>query len=181
MSEKRIRLLICHLCGSVDEIPWCGEELGCQHPDCVAPLEYRVANHLFPSGRPHPMDLGDVPKKKWDQKTNRYDILQEIGKHSGPPGTGAGMGVQNYSVQQTFEEDAFACWKRHNRTTDCGEFQSDRMRLIPDTKAERKDLGLETRAKYIPTQVFLCNYCPMMSVRQTKVRAKKGEYDDPYK
>jgi hypothetical protein len=38
-SEVRLRLFICHKCGTTERVPWCGESPDCGHLDCIGALE----------------------------------------------------------------------------------------------------------------------------------------------
>jgi hypothetical protein len=172
-----LRLVLCHDCQSVQETPWCGESAQCQHPGCLEPLEARLREHRYADGRPHIGDLGSVPKELWDKKSERPGVLREIEKFSGPPGSGAGMGVSSYDLRSNFEADAMACWKRHNRTKDCADYKTPKMLLLPDTRAERKELGLPVGAR---PSFHLCSWCPVESIVQTKRNSEKFRYTSPY-
>jgi hypothetical protein len=49
------------------------------------------------------------------------------------------------------------------------------MRLVPDTRAERRDLGLETKASRRPA-TSLCVFCPYHSVVMQRARKAQGFY-----
>lgn len=172
----QIRLLICHQCHSIDPIPWCGEDPNCKHPECIAPLEFRMAQHRDGTGIPHaPANLATVDEELWADANFRAEALRQI-ENIANPGQAKGLGQSLYDVRDTFQADAMTCWKRHNRTTDCGDYKHDRMRLVPDTKAERKDLGLDTSSAARPSH-FLCDYCPMKSIKQQRVYSEQYKYD----
>lgn len=176
MTDK-VRLLICGHCNSIQEIPWCGTDKNCGHRACVEPLEFRVAEHQFSNGAPHaPATLADIEQKLWDDPEVRANFLSDIPALTGWPGGGEGLGQTLYDVKATFEDDAFKCWEAHARTKDCADYHSDRKRLVPDTRAERKDLGLGKA----PTVTYLCDYCPYKSIRQTKAFSDKYKYNSPY-
>jgi len=177
VAEKEfIRLLICGHCNSVQELPWCGTDTNCNHRACKEPLEFRVAEHQFTDGRPHaPATLAGIDKTLWDDPQYRANLLADIPTITGWPGGGEGLGQTLYDVKATFEDDAFKCWQAHNRTTDCSDYHSESKALVPDTKAERKDLGL-SRA---PTTTYLCDYCPYKSIRQTKAYSERYKYNLP--
>lgn len=183
MAKKDlVRLLICGHCNSVQEIPWCGTDKNCGHHACLDPLNFRIAEHQFADGRPHaPATLADIEKKLWNDPQVRKNFLSDIPSITGWPGTGTGLGDTMYDIKANFDADAMTCWKAHNRTTDCAEYHSDSKRLVPDTKAERRDLGLESRSKHMPTSTFLCDFCPMKSILQTKVGSAKHGFNNPYK
>lgn len=172
-----LRLLICGHCNSVQEVPWCGTDKQCGHRACVEPLEFRIAEHQFTDGRPHaPATLADIEKKLWDDPQVRKNFLSDIPTVTGWPGGGEGLGQTLYDVKSTFMEDAATCWAQHNRTTDCGDYKSKKKLLAPDTKSERRDLGLSAAH---PT-TYLCDYCPVKSIVQTKAYSDKYRYNSPY-
>lgn len=176
---KEVRLLVCHACESVQEIPWCGEDPQCNHPGCVEPLEFRVAEHTFADGRAHaPANLAAIDKAVWDKFSTKQDVLLQL-KRIVNPGAGAGLGESLYDVKSNFEMDAMACWKQHKRTQDCGDWKKESKRLDPDTNSARKDLGMPRLRQTKPT-TFLCDYCPMRSIKQTKMGADKFGFNNPY-
>lgn len=166
-TDNRLRLLFCHKCMSVDEIPWYEGP-----PDNDDLLMYRVSQHQFPSGRAHPLDLGVVQAEDWQNQDRRQEILRKL-HMSGAPGTALGMGADFYDVKANFADDAMACWKAHNRTTDCGDYMSPAKRLDPGTKADRREAGITTRRP----STSLCQFCPVQSVKMQLRRAARGDYD----
>jgi hypothetical protein len=174
VSDKElVRLLFCDKCKTVDELPaYDGPS------DFDALLQYRVAQHQFDSGLMHPLSLARVEKSVWQQHAMRDQIIQQFAQEQGhvAPGSGAGLGQTFYEVKANFQQDAMACWKRHNRTTDCADYRTDKMFLLADTKAERKEAGMDTSARARPRH-WLCDYCPVHSVVMQKKNAAKGLYD----
>jgi hypothetical protein len=171
-NQEMVRLLICHVCKSCQELPdYDGP------PELDTLLEYRLAEHKFASGTPHKGILPKVPKKDWAKSTYRDAILNKIAEEVGfdLPGSGVGFGDTFYDLKNNFSQDAMTCWKQHNRTTDCGDWRSKSKRLVPDTKADRKAEGMSTRAKDMPNS-WLCDFCPVNSVIQTRVNEKRGLY-----
>jgi hypothetical protein len=164
----RVRLLICHDCGTVEELPWF--EGPAERDDT---LIHRDSFHKFPSGTWHSRVLADVAKEDWDKPTHRDAIVQKIQIAAGVPGSAQGLGGQFYEVKANYQEDAIACWKRHNRTTDCGDYMADSKLLLPDTRAERKAEGLPTQRP----GTKLCQFCPVHSVKVQIARKARGDYD----
>jgi hypothetical protein len=153
--DDRVRILICHTDGAVHELP-----LFDGPPEYDDTLNYRTSQHKFGDGTAHFGSMFTVSKADWEKKTYRDAILDEIAKHT-RPGEGAGMGQTFYDVKNNFMQDALVCWKKHNRTLDCGDYMTDKMRLYPDTKADRKELGLSVKER---PNTFLCQFCPVNSV-----------------
>lgn len=171
----RVRLLICHDCGSVDVLPWYEGP-----PEYDDTLMYRLAPHQGPrderTGEPrytHAGSMATVSEKSWDDMSIRKQILDEIAKaHAGGE---VGLGSKMYAARSNFKEDALTCWKRHNRTDNCPDYKSEQMKLIPDTREERRDLGLDTKASRRPG-TYLCVFCPYHSVVMQRARKAQGFY-----
>lgn len=157
--EDRVRIIICHTDGAVHELPMFEGP-----PEYDDTLNYRLAEHKFGDGSAHFGSMFTVASKDWEKKTYRDAILDEIAKHT-KPGEGSGLGQTFYDVKSNFQMDAMSCWKKHNRTLDCGDYMTDKMRLYPDTKAERKELGLSVKER---PNTFLCQFCPVESHVQGK-------------
>ena len=170
----RVRLLFCHSCRSVQAVP-----------EFFGPVEYddllnaRLAEHTFADNRSHELVVGDIEEAQWDKKTVQDQVIGQMAQDMGyvPPGSATGLGPTFYAVKATYEQDALICWKAHKRTLDCGDYRSDKMRILPDTKGERKDLGLSPRRQ----PQWVCSFCPVQTVKDTKRNAAAGNYDDPYK
>lgn len=167
-DDVKVRLLICHMCKSIDELP--DFDGPAEHDDL---LQYRVSQHQFPSGKAHPLDLGVIEKKLWDSPDGKRAVTERLA-FSGAPGTGLGMGESFYDVKSNFQTDALNCWKAHNRTQNCGDYMSDSKRLLPDTKADRKAEGMDLRNR---PSTSLCQFCPYHSVAVQRMRKAKGAYD----
>ena len=142
-------------------------------------LMARVMEHQFPpvhvgneiQSRPHEMILCRLPESLWNNTSLRPSVVREIQAHVGGAGDGEGLG-ELYDVKNTFTEDAYHCWAReHNRTTDCGDYKSSKKRLLADTRADRRELGLEQKAR---ASTFLCDFCVYKSVVQKKAMKKAG-------
>lgn len=171
----RLRLLICHDCRSVDVLPWYEGP-----PEFDDTLKYRLTGHQGPlddDGLPryyHHGTMSTVSEKSWDDTNTQRIILGEISKaHNGGE---VGLGSAIYNARSNFKEDAITCWKQHNRTTDCQDYKSDSKLLVPDTRGERKELGLEVSSRRRPG-TSLCVFCPYHSVVMQKARIKQGFYE----
>lgn len=168
MSDK-LRLLICHDCESIQELPWYDGD-----PRQDDTLNYRVAEHRFPNGDEHRGVLATVPVDHWEKASHRQEIVEKITTASGRPGTAAGLGATYYDVKSNFQQDAITCWKKHSRTSDCAEWRGDHKRLYPDTKADRKELGLNPKER---PNTWLCDFCPVTSIYAQKRNAARGDYN----
>jgi hypothetical protein len=169
----KIRLLICAMCKSIEELP---DYDGPQEHDDTG--NYRMSFHRTASGAYHAHSVASVLKSDWDKPYIREAFVREITAMIA--GTGQdGLGQEFYDVKSTFLDDALACWKKHGRPgsahkTSCEDYKSDRMRLLPDTRAERKAEGLSTKNR---PNTFLCQFCPYHRVVENRFRKSRGEYD----
>jgi len=172
-DEVWIRILVCNVCRSIQEIP---DYDGPPKMDVL--LEYRVAEHRFDSGNPHRGFLARVKASDWAKKTYRDAINDKFAVEQGftTPGDGVGLGQTFYDLKGNFQTDAMVCWKQHNRTTDCGDYRAKSKELLADTKADRKAEGLSTAPRDRPKH-WLCDYCPVHSVVTQKRRKAAGLYD----
>lgn len=48
-GEARVRVFICHKCGTAERVPWCGQRPNCGHPGCIGALEECATAHRDPS------------------------------------------------------------------------------------------------------------------------------------
>lgn len=166
---SKLRLLICHSDKSVTPLPWCGEDNQCQHAGCLEPLEYRLGEHIG-----HRVDLADIEEEVWKDPARQKTIIAQAVDYTCGTGNAAGLGGEFYNVRDTFREDAMSCWRKHNRTKDCADWRTDRMRLYPDTKADRKELGLDPKTR--PTS-SLCDFCVVTSVKMQRMRKDRYGYN----
>ena len=159
-TETKIRLLRCDVCHSLEEFP-----------DFDGPPEYDVLlqmmlrKHHDSAGTAHVGRLIDVPKRAWEIPALRKTLIQQITQGS------RGMAEFDstyYDVQDTFREDALICYGQHLRPKEgCPDFNSDSKRLMPDTKGDRKEIGLTTRGMPV---IHLCSFCPVRSYYDAKAR-----------
>ena len=167
MGDK-IRLLICNTCQSIEELP-----LYQGDPKRDDTLNYRVAPHRFPDGNEHFGALATVDEATWNSGA-REDIKLKL-RETFAPGEAEGLGADFYNVKSTFSEDALRCWQQHNRTENCDDWRTEKKRLDPDTKAERRDLGVAPLTKR-PARTWLCDFCPVTSIYSQRRNKAKG-YD----
>lgn len=167
-ADAKVRLLICAACKSIEELPF--YEGPQEHDDTG---NYKISFHRFGSGAYHPYTVGDVVEKEWKDPQIRAAILRKITEQVAGIGE-TGLGAEFYDVKSNFQQDAMACWKRHGKRTNCEDYKTDRMRLLPDTRAERKAEGIDPRTR---PNTFLCQFCPVNSVVVTRQREARGDYD----
>ena len=164
----KIRLLFCKNCKTLEELP---DFEGRPEDDVL--LQILTEKHQS-AGIPHAGQLMRIAIEFWAVPTVKDEITKQIFQN-GAPGLSALM-PGFYESKATFAEDAMTCWKQHARTLDCGDYGSESKRLLPDTKNERRDLGLAP-AEVDGPRVYLCQFCPVHSRVVTKQREKRGDYN----
>lgn len=164
-TEAKIRLLLCHNCGTIDVLPDFDGP-----PDYDTILQVALERHRFPNGDPHIGRLLDVPERAWETEPLRDAILEQI--RQGSKGL-AEADAKHYEVKDQFKEDAMSCYKAHLQPKDhCPDFNSPSKVLKPDTAADRKEAGLDP--KRLPV-IHLCSFCPMRTVMEAKFRKHHGQ------
>jgi hypothetical protein len=158
-----VRLLFCHDCQSVDQLP---DYAGPVDHDYT--LAHRVGQHQFPNGEPHRGIMG----KAEDTPTSISAAIDQMASMV-KPGAGTGLGQPMYDLRDNYKAESMACWKKHNRTSDCGDYRADKMRLWADTKADRKAEGLATNREERPN-AWLCDFCVVHSLVQQKQAQAQG-------
>lgn len=174
-SAPMVRLLVCGPCGSIQELP-----IHDGPPEYDYTYHHRLSEHVAQRDHRdnptsyHPHTLIDVPQNAWNNPGYRKDILEAINNHVGV-GDGAGLGSKFYDVKATYQEDAMLCWQDHKKTrNNCPDYLSDSKRILPDTRGDRKDLGLDPAGR---TPIHLCHFCPYQSVVMQRARKARGAYD----
>lgn len=152
-DEPQIRLLYCRTCGSIEELP-----------DFDGPPQYddllniSVERHRFPSGDEHIGSLFKVDIRVWAQYEARRKIIEQI-----KGGASKGLGEIDeafYDTKSQFAEDALKCYQAHQRPKgQCPDYMSDSKVLLPNTKADRKELGLADLSKVGGPKTKLCQFC----------------------
>lgn len=150
----KIRLLFCHDCRSIEELP---DFDGPAEYDTL--LEVSVQRHEDALGNRHRGQLFDVNALLWQSETVRKQIIDQI-KGQGAPGLTV-VDPTFYDTRSTFYEDAMVCYKKHSRPTEgCPDYRKYSKKLVPKTSAERKDAGLAPANK-TPNHIYLCDFCPV--------------------
>lgn len=164
-----IRLLHCKVCNSIEELP---PYVGAPEQDYL--LEIACEKHKFPSGEEHKGLLFIVPVKAWSNTDARKDMIRQI-KGGGSKGLDE-IDSTFYDTKSQFGEDAMNCWKSRNKPQDsCPDYQSDSKKLVPNTKKERKELGLDTTMA--GPKNYLCHFCPIHAKVVQRKRQLMGMYD----
>lgn len=171
-NGPRDQLLVCGDCKTIEHIPSFDGPM--EHNQ---PLQARLRGHLVylaDGTATHAIAFTTVNAKLWETNEEfRKYIVKAISDAQKTGDVGLGDGL--YDLKSTFKEDAYTCWQdKHGRTENCEDYKDDKMRLVPPTKGERKELGLETRSKHIYTTAYLCDYCPYKSIVQQRVMKAKG-------
>lgn len=169
----RIRLLLCKDCRSTEVLP---DYQGDPRGDSV--LEYAAAKHAYPNGERHfgrLYPLEGVDEHRWHSNSEvRDEILKRVWQEEGA----TGLEPWVYQAVDTLKADAMQCWRSRNRPETCSDFHSDKKLILPPTAGERKAEGLPKWSKKSPSsQRYLCDYCPIRSVNEQKVRMKLGLYE----
>lgn len=173
-NGQRDQLLICGDCETIEHIPAFDGPM--EHDQAH---QARLRNHLVPLAdgiSTHAIAYTTVNAELWKTREDfRTYVVSAINaaRKTGDVGLGANL----YDLRSTFAEDAMACWRgEHNRTQNCADYRADKKRLVPPTRDERRELGLETRSRQIYTTAYLCDYCPYKSIVMQRARKAKGVY-----
>lgn len=170
VKGPEMRVLWCLVCDTLEELP-----LFDGKPEDDHLLEILVQRHVFPSGEPHKGHLFRVPQLQWEDAEIRKRIIEQV-KGGGSKGIDE-FDAKFYDTKNTFKEDAMTCYSRHLRPkADCADYKTEKMMLLPDTKAERKDAGLPDPKKAPGPKNYLCDFCPVHSYYVTKARTELGMY-----
>ena len=158
-TEPTMRLLLCKTCSTVDEVPNLPDP---EQNELV--LQLAIDRHPNHQGR-----LFDVPLKYlMVPKIKEAIVKQLIGGSSGLEVFSEGF----YDTRNQFGADAMRCFGQHGRPQGmCPDFMSDKKRLLPATKAERKDVGLDYKSAPV---IHLCSFCPVKMYAEMRSNAETG-------
>jgi hypothetical protein len=158
-AQPKIRVFHCHTCGTMEELP---DFDGPPQYDTL--LEFLLSQHET-NGHRHIGKLYDVEERVWQVSNLRDQIIESI--KGGSKGLAA-FDPAYYDTRDTFKEDALLCYNLHLRPQEgCSDWKSDRKRLLPATKADRKEVGLDMSGA--PVQ-YLCRFCPVSAYYEKKER-----------
>jgi len=184
--KPQIRLLVCRMCESVDEVP---DYEGPVEGDTL--LERVVAKHQQDCGTANvggeqaevasqqDRFLVKIDREDWNNERVKKEILNRLSM------SGTGFEEKVYDVKNTWKADAMSCYSSHRRPQDgCIDYKDDSKRvgngfLTEEEESLKKSSGLftgMTRRRQQQT-VFLCDFCPVKSGVQEKVFTKRGLYD----
>lgn len=164
----KIRLLRCDTCHTLEELP-----------DYQGPAEYDTLLEVLLSrhetnGERHIGRLIDVDQRAWELPNVRKEIIEQI-KGGISPGLAA-FDPTFYDTRNTFQTDALKCYKQHLRPSEgCQDYHDDSKILLPDTAAERRDVGLPKPARGNTPLQFLCSFCPVESYVQHQKLKRAGQ------
>lgn len=166
-TSDRVRLLRCDTCGPpLEEIPWSSDDPNLP-PEYDAALLYVLDKHKFPSGEPHVGRMVVVEKRAWEMANLRRALVEQVWQ--GSRGLKE-LDVSYYDVQNQIRADALQCYSQHLRPQEgCPDWRAENKRLVPDTREERKEVGLSTDPRARPA-VWLCSYCPVSAYVERKAR-----------
>lgn len=156
------------------------EELGDHSgpPATDAELETLTFRHMdrHPSS-PNSGQLVSIPDDVWNDSDKRKAVLEQV--ELGAAGTGdSPLGKKNYELRDTFKDDAMTCWvQEHNRTRNCGDYRTDKKKLVPGTADERRRLGLPKYNQPPQRTRYLCDYCPFHQLVIQVQRERAGMYE----
>lgn len=163
-----VRVLICRDCQSTEVLPdYDGD------PAQDEALIYTAGKHQYPNGEMHFGRLyGNIAEEKWQNRETHDEILRRIWQQEGHTGFDPWV----YDTLETLKADAMQCWEKRLRPATCSDYRSESKRLVPPTADARKAEGMgKYKASPQHTQ-YLCNYCPINSVVEQRVRKQRGLY-----
>lgn len=133
-------------------------------------------HHSHPVLGAHRGLLFTVPLSAWANETAKKAIIKQIRE-----GLSAGadeLDPNYYASRDQLRTDALECYSQHLRPKGgCPDYMSDSKRILPDTAAERKDVGLPKPVD-AGVGVWLCQACPVNSYVVTQKRAAAGMYKE---
>ncbi len=160
LGDNGLRIYICNDCKNFIPIP----------SDGTPPYKFDYLLHKIEDDhgfRGHNFAIVSVDKKAWEDTQGQKIIISQL--KNAIAGGDTGLGSEFYEVKNQYHEDADACWKAHNRTLSCEDFKTPKKIIMPDTVKERRAEGLgEYRSN-----LHICNFCPMSSVIESRIRSAK--------
>ena len=164
-NGPKIRLLYCYECKTIEELP---DFEG--HPDDDVLLQLTIERH-GPEWNRHHGFLSKIPAGIY--RDHKKEVVKNLRDKVG--GGLADIDPDYYNTKATFFEDAMKCYNLHLRPTGrCPDWAADNKKLVPKTKAERKELGLDLKPS---TNIYLCDFCPAKEYMVHKKRLATGLYE----
>ena len=66
--EARLRVFVCHECGTAEPVAWCGQRPDCGHLECTEALAKCSARHRVDNRRFHgQVNVAIVERRLWDR------------------------------------------------------------------------------------------------------------------
>jgi hypothetical protein len=158
----RDQLLVCADCATIEHIPYFAGPV--EHNQ---PYQARLRNHLVPTAEgvsTHSIAFTTVNAKLWASSEEFRTYLTKAIGDAAKTGD-VGLGKDMYALRESYQDQAMRCWRvAHNRTQDCDDYKSDKMRLdavnqVDGVRGMRKDLGMSVKAKDQPAGAWLCQWC----------------------
>lgn len=165
-----IRLLVCSQCKTIDELP---DYEGDPRRDTILQVAIDQNHTDSVTQQAHVGNLLKVSVKHWTRPEVKKEIIKQI--QTGSKGL-AEIDDEIYESRSTFFDDAMKCFNQHQRPKgQCPDYKSDKKRLVPNTNAERKELGFAKASETGP-KVHLCDFCPVKTYNVTRERMAAGAY-----
>lgn len=172
-DPERIRLLVCNICQTVEELPM-QEDRGSEYDPWLAGLLERHGHETLDlSGDRPDAKVFDVERKHWDDHTTRKEIVERIRKEE----KHSGLGDDFYDATNTYREEALKCYQKHNMPTPqtgCIDFRDKSKRIsntlvTQDEKSElTKDQQASLRDIHRNTKTYICYWCPYFTALQSQ-------------
>lgn len=166
-ERQKIRLLACHTCRVIDELPFYEGP-----PEGDVLLENLTRRHHEHVGNLYVMDLSH-----WRQ--NKKEVSQQIAQKYLDSNGHTGFIPAAYHARATFHEDAMKCFNSHGRPKGYCIDWCDRSKLLGNDilDDEDKSLARSEGVKLGRNAMYLCYFCPVSSTVRTESYKKKGLYE----
>lgn len=170
--DNPIRLLICTTCNTVEELPaYSGDPRGDTW------LREKEKAHLLPSGSGFHGEYHIARIEQSDWLSHKEDIIRQMVSEFSTfsaAGEGSGLGQRFYDAKDNYSVDALKCWRvDHARTQNCSDYMTQKMRILPDTRAERKSEGLSANRP----EIHLCQFCPYHQIVEQRRASEEYGYN----
>lgn len=142
-----VRLLQCLDCLTIEKVL---DYVG--NPLYDREMDKTVSKHRFPNGEPHMGNVFRVEAAKVDHMETRTAIEKEMW----------GAKAEMASWKDQYTEDAGNCFNAHGRPDRCPDFHSpEKLLSSPSDQNPRA------------TKVYVCDFCPIRSVEESRYNQKQ--------